>query len=618
MSQALIGTKLGSFRLDEIVGAGAMGVVFRATHEPKGRPVALKLVHDELLEKGKVFDRFEREAKILQQFNHPNIVRWIAWGRYKGTYYFAMEFVEGETLDKVLQERGELPWREVVGMAIELCDALHYAHERSVVHRDLKPSNLMVTREGKLKLTDFGIAKHLERTALTAPGRTLGTAAYMAPEQIRGTPAVSHKTDLYSLGALLYQMLTGKPPFEGASAVILMHSHLNAPPPHPGEKVQELPRELDELVVKLMAKSPTDRPWDAEAVAQTLRSLRERAERGDKIAMVWPSADSPAANPARAGMQPAGAPAPTRKKAKKGRKSRTLAGVNSGFATREENGGMASRLLDRAVLETLGLVAALLAIGGFIGYWLWPPSAGYLYHQAEPLMASPHRSDWLTAREEYLDPLDRRFPDHPYKEQLRKWRDQILLDEAESRSKNLSSPVKTAFSEPQNNGERQYVSFDTLAQKAASRGDELMAMNYWKEMARVLKPDDREDRKWYLLAVRRADELETRIRERQEFVADQLQRAENAIRAGRPNEAVAIRSMLVEKYGHYTDLAGVLGTAAVAPSAEQPPAPRPAPPGATPESGSAPPPPKAERPRDEPEGKSQPEAATVRAPEAGR
>ncbi len=192
-----------------------------------------------------------------------------------------MEFVEGVTLERLLQDRGELPWRDVVDLSIQLCDALQYAHDMNVVHRDLKPSNLIITVDGKLKLTDFGIAKDLERTTqLTAPGRTLGTAAYMAPEQIRGTPAVSHKTDLYALGVLMYQMLTGKTPFNGASAVVLMHCHINEPPPRPGDKVAELPKELNELVVKLMAKAPADRPWDAAAVGHALKTLREKAARG--------------------------------------------------------------------------------------------------------------------------------------------------------------------------------------------------------------------------------------------------------------------------------------------------------------------------------------------------
>ncbi|MGZ3487573.1 MAG: serine/threonine protein kinase [Isosphaeraceae bacterium] len=531
MSQELIGEKLGSFRLEEILGSGAMGVVFRATQETTGRPSAVKIVHGELAQKGKVFERFEREAEILKQFRHPNIVRWLAWGRFKGTSYFAMEYVEGVTLECLLQDRGELPWREVVDLTIQLCDALQYAHDKSVVHRDLKPSNLIITVDGKLKLTDFGIAKDLERTTqLTAPGRTLGTAAYMAPEQIRGTPAVSHKTDLYALGVLMYQMLTGKTPFDGASAVVLMHCHINEAPPRPGDKVAELPKELNELVVKLMAKAPADRPWDAAAVGHTLEELRDKAARGEAIPMVWPEPGSPEANLPRAGIGE-----PVARPRRKGRKSGTLFGINTGFATRDPDGSdLGSLLLSRPVRESIGLAAALIAIGGFMSYWLWPPSAGYLYRQAEALMTSSHRSDWLTAQEEYLDPLDHKHPGHPYSEQVQKWRDQILLDEAEGRARNLSSPVKTSFTEPHTDGERQYVSFDTLATRAAAEGNDLLALTYWREMARLIKPDDREERKWHLLALKRATELEARMQERRAFVIDQIARGD----AGRAAQRV--------------------------------------------------------------------------------
>src|SRR4051794_37833790 len=218
-----------------------------------------------------------------------------------------MEYVAGETLEQMLRRRGPIPWREIVDLGLQICDALHYAHEHGVVHRDLKPSNLMVSEKGQVKLTDFGIAKDLDATALTATGRTLGTAAYMSPEQIRGTPAVSHKTDLYSLGVVLYQMLTGKPPFEGTSPVVLMHLHLNEPPPRPSAKVAEIPRALDDLVISLMAKAPADRPWDAVAVTVSLTELRDKAERGQPIAMVWPSPGSAGAKSLRGGAGAGGA-----------------------------------------------------------------------------------------------------------------------------------------------------------------------------------------------------------------------------------------------------------------------------------------------------------------------
>ena len=212
-----------------------MGVVYRAVYEPTGQQVALKVVSSEVAQRGNSAERFERESDILKQFRHPNIVLHIGTGfsRSRDLRYYAMEFVPGSTLDAVLADEGAMPWQKVVHLGIQICDALQYAHERGVVHRDLKPSNLMVTESGTLKLTDFGIAKDLDRTALTADGRTLGTAAYMAPEQIRGTPAVSHKTDLYALGCVLFQMLTGRPPFEGRSALQLMHKHLDEAPPPP-------------------------------------------------------------------------------------------------------------------------------------------------------------------------------------------------------------------------------------------------------------------------------------------------------------------------------------------------------------------------------------------------
>ena len=143
-------------------------------------------------------------------------MRFLAVGRFRGTSYIAMEYIQGVTLEKILQDRGSLPWQEVVELGIQICDALQYAHDKGMIHRDLKPSNLMVTNDGKIKLTDFGIAKDLDKTALTATGRTLGTAAYMAPSRF-GAPALSHKTDLYALGIVLYQMLVGKPAFEGSS-----------------------------------------------------------------------------------------------------------------------------------------------------------------------------------------------------------------------------------------------------------------------------------------------------------------------------------------------------------------------------------------------------------------
>jgi serine/threonine-protein kinase len=269
----MIGQRLGSFQLESVIATGATSVVYRARNETTGRPAAVKVLNPKPAEQGVLYERFRREAEILQQFRHPNIARFLGLGRYQGTSYFAMEFIAGETITSMLARRGPFPWPEVVRLAIPLCDALHYAHEHRVIHRSLEPTNLMVNDEGQIKLIDFSLAKDLDATALTGPRRTVGHAAVISPEQIRGTPEVGPRTDLYALGIVLYEMLTGRPPFSGATAVVLMHCHLNQPPPRPRHEVPDIPAPLDDLVVKMMAKAPDDRPASAVEVLGMLRTL---------------------------------------------------------------------------------------------------------------------------------------------------------------------------------------------------------------------------------------------------------------------------------------------------------------------------------------------------------
>jgi hypothetical protein len=549
----MIGEKLGSYRIEAILGTGAMGVVYRALSEATNRPAAVKVIGGEITQKSKTYERFRREAEILQQFRHPNIVRFLAVGRYKGTSYFAMEYVAGETLEQWLRSRGSIPWREVVDLGIQLSEALHYAHEHSVVHRDLKPSNLMVNEKGQLKLTDFGIAKDLDATALTATGRTLGTAAYMAPEQIRGTPEVSHKTDLYAMGVVLYQMLTGNPPFEGTSAVVLMHAHLNQPPPRPSDKTAEIPVALDKLVVQLMAKDPGDRPWDAAAVAVALTELRDKASRRETVPMVWPADGDPAGMPARAGTE---VPKKAKKKAKPAR----------------------GLVIERSVIEVGLLVLGLFISGGLIAYVVWPPSAPYLYQHAERLMNSGKATeadrdrDHQAAVEEYVEPLDRRFPDNPYRAKTGRWRDQVALDAAMRRGRVLESPLKTAISEPQDVAEQTYVFYQKEAAEAEKKKDDLAAHHAWDEMAKKLKPDDPVERRWFLLANKRADDLRKDIERRRELVLSLFSRAAASAAAGRSNEAASVQANLIQEYGQYTSLADLFPKAPPeSPSAPSPP-----------------------------------------------
>jgi hypothetical protein len=236
-------------------------------------------------------------------------------------------------------------------------------------------------------------------------------------------------------------------------------------------------------------------------------------------------------------------------------KSRKKSPARKGGRSPSSGPGDSDLASTRARIETALLVAALAAIGGFIAYWLWPPSQEYLFHQAEKLMASKRTADWVTARDDYLDPLDQRFPNHPYREKTQAWRDQILLDFADRRSRVLASSVPTPFSEPSNEVERQFVVTLTLAKKASERYDDMRAMQHWLEFSRSLKPEDPDQRGWYLLALDRAQSLKNMMADRRQVVERQIESAVQAFKSGKTQEGEAIRDKVTEQYMRFTDLA---------------------------------------------------------------
>src|SRR5436190_17455312 len=260
----LVGQQIGPFEIEKELGSGAMGTVYRAKFhrsEEKVVTVALKVVALGLVGNEGAMARFDREANILKQLKHPHIVRLIAHGKInRQNPYIAMEFIDGEALDRILARRGKLGWEEVVSYGKQLCGALQHAHDKGIIHRDLKPSNLMVTKEGTLKLTDFGIAKDTDVTALTGMNSTIGTAAYMSPEQCKGDKNLSPKSDLYSLGVVFFELLTGKKPFITESSVDMFLKHVNEIPIRPSRHVADLPVWIDNLVLFLLEKEKDNRP----------------------------------------------------------------------------------------------------------------------------------------------------------------------------------------------------------------------------------------------------------------------------------------------------------------------------------------------------------------------
>ena len=281
----LIGQSIGSganrFDIEQELGSGAMGAVYRAQwHENeknRTRQVALKVVALGLLGNEGAMARFEREANILKQLRHPHIVKLFATGHYRKTPFIAMEYIDGEPLDRALTRRVRLTWEEVVTYGKQLCSALQYAHEKGIIHRDLKPSNLMITRDGVLKLTDFGIAKDTDVTALTGQNSTIGTASYMSPEQCKGDKNLTFKSDLYSLGIVFFELLSGKKPFYAENTVDMFLKHVNEEAPRVGNLVDDVPPKMERLILQLMEKDKDDRPTDAAWVVRLLTEIEEDA-----------------------------------------------------------------------------------------------------------------------------------------------------------------------------------------------------------------------------------------------------------------------------------------------------------------------------------------------------
>ena len=271
------GQKVGPFQIESEIGSGAMGQVYLAKYIKNGQKVAIKVIAAGM-KNSTALARFQREAEVLKQLNHPNIVRFYVVSEFEGAPYYAMEFVEGEPLDRLLERRGKLPWDDVVEFGKQICSALQHAHEQGIIHRDLKPSNLMIMKDGTVKLTDFGIAKDLDVTQLTATNNTVGTASYMSPEQCRGERNLTHKSDLYSLGVVLYELLVGAKPFDAETTMDLFLAHVQGTFERPSRRVLDIPVWLDTLVCQLMEKRPEQRPADAAMVSTALLQVAEKIQ----------------------------------------------------------------------------------------------------------------------------------------------------------------------------------------------------------------------------------------------------------------------------------------------------------------------------------------------------
>jgi eukaryotic-like serine/threonine-protein kinase len=274
VSDTLIGTVFdGRYQIIRKLGAGGMADVYLAEDQELGRRVAIKILNDRHAADDSFIERFRREAKNAAGLSHPNIVSIYDRGEAEGTYYIAMEFLDGRSLKELIVGRGPAPIKIAIDYARQILAALGAAHRQGIVHRDIKPHNVLVGAEGRLKVTDFGIARS-GASQMTEVGSIIGTAQYLSPEQARGAP-VDQTSDLYSVGVVLYEMLTGQVPFTGDTPLEIAMKHLSEVPKPPSELRPEVTHDLDSVVLRALAKDPSERYQSAEEMDADLARVAE-------------------------------------------------------------------------------------------------------------------------------------------------------------------------------------------------------------------------------------------------------------------------------------------------------------------------------------------------------
>jgi serine/threonine-protein kinase len=466
----LVGQHIGPFEIEQELGSGAMGTVYRAKFhkdENKVIPVALKVVALGLLGNEGAMARFTRESAILKQLRHPHIVKLIATGRHRQTPFIAMEYIDGEPLDRALARRGRLSWEEVTSHGKQLCGALQHAHDHGIIHRDLKPSNLMITADGTLKLTDFGIAKDTDVTALTGANSTIGTAAYMSPEQCKGERILTPKSDLYSLGVVFYELVTGRKPFNADNTVEMFLKHVNEKPPRPGKIVPDLPAKFEALILQLMEKEKDARPTDAAWVARMLGEIEEDA-------YARKSAGLDAATARRAD-RPRGDASAVEES------DREAARMLRGLKKRKKKQPTVP-LLQQKWLKATAIIVALLGIAFGVYLAVRPPSAEKLFAAVEAVerRVSDHEE---VPPEAKIDPTERYLKSHADGDPDRTERAAKLYrsGRVQERETQLTNRFrKNMLAEPEDDAEAYNATFQAMAaEKAGNLRD---AADWWAKV----------------------------------------------------------------------------------------------------------------------------------------
>ncbi len=507
--------RVGPFELERKLGVGGMGVVYLATYLKNGRKMAVKVLAPEMSADGRLLRRFLREMAILSRLRHPHIVRYYGGGKDKTQHFYAMEYMDGGSVEQMLKRKGRFSWEETLNYSRQVALALEYAHNHGIIHRDLKPANLFMGKDGLVKLGDFGIARDTQATALTAAGRTVGTYAYMAPEQISGKPPVSRKTDLYALGCVMFEMLTGKPPFTAPTAAEMLFAHLEEEPPDIAATAPDCPEPVGKLVSKLLEKDPEERFYDALALQVALDEVtqkvtEERTAAQQTIAGAGAGATVPGAE--------AGQTTLTKKKKKKKKQKFVPVYERTWF---------------------LGCCLALLLIG--VTWGLWPRSEKQVFAQAQKLQAA---GDPLAAKEQY----SRLLKSAEFGDQAREEVEKIDMDQTETQALKAMHLNR----DPQSEAERLYI--DAL--RFEQFKDRITALAKYRSLVELLK--DREaDLKYVNLARKKIKDIQESGDTKQDVISlvnDNLKRADDMATKGERVKAETIWDSVVTLYGGNREL----------------------------------------------------------------
>jgi eukaryotic-like serine/threonine-protein kinase len=508
--------RIGPFQLEEKLGVGGMGVVYKATYLKTGQKVALKMLAPDLTADPKVAKRFEREMDILQKLKHPNIIRYYGGSTTGNQRWYAMELITGGSLDRILRQKGKFDWEDVVDYGIQIAMALEHSHAAGVIHRDLKPANLLLASNNTIKLTDFGIARDTDATALTQAGKTVGTMAYMAPEQITGKHPVSRKTDLYALGCVLFEMLTGKTPFDAPTQPEVMFKHLEAEPPSVREIAWQTPVWLEQLIEELLSKDPNERPFDALAVQVKLQDVKKKVAQKKTVVGETAGADG--------GVTMQGDAVVTKAVKQKKKKKKDVTPV-----------------WERWWFLTACLV--LLAAG--VTWAMWPESEESLFSRAQAIVLKNNASeDSLFEAEPLLEKHKSRFPEGRHSAQVDEW----LSDAQGIRAERLLSKRLTLGKDPETEAEKLWIE----AQTYEKFGDRLTALEKYQGMQTILKSDD-SAKPFRSLARRREAAIRKEIggqTDRASFINNKLSDADRLYREGKTSEAKQLWESIEKLYGN--------------------------------------------------------------------